>query len=42
MKDNGYTKREIMAIAAAREIEDGDIVFCGGQAHLGSEQRDLL
>lgn len=29
MKDNGYTKREIMAIAAAREIEDGDIVFCG-------------
>ena len=24
-----YTKREIMAIAAAREIKDGDIVLCG-------------
>ena len=24
-----YTAREIMAIAAAREIRDGDIVFCG-------------
>jgi glutaconate CoA-transferase subunit B len=28
MSDN-YTQREMMAIAAAREIEDGDIVFCG-------------
>ena len=24
-----YTRREMMAIAAARQIEDGDIVFCG-------------
>ncbi len=24
-----YTSRELMAIAAAREIKDGDIVFCG-------------
>jgi glutaconate CoA-transferase subunit B len=24
-----YTFREMMAVAAAREIEDGDIVFCG-------------
>ena len=24
-----YTPREMMAVAAAREIEDGDIVFCG-------------
>ena len=24
-----YTKREMMAVAAAREIRDGDIVFCG-------------
>lgn len=24
-----YTRREMMAIAAAREIEDGEIVFCG-------------
>jgi len=24
-----YTQREMMAIAAAREIRDGDIVFCG-------------
>jgi glutaconate CoA-transferase, subunit B len=24
-----YTRREMMAIAAAREIKDGDIVFCG-------------
>jgi glutaconate CoA-transferase, subunit B len=28
-KQNGYTNREMMAIAAAREIRDGDIVFCG-------------
>jgi len=27
MKD--YTLREMMAVAAAREIKDGDIVFCG-------------
>ncbi len=26
---NSYTLREMMAIVAAREIEDGDIVFCG-------------
>jgi len=26
---NDYTLREMMAIAAAREIKDGDIVFCG-------------
>ena len=25
----GYTLREMMAVAAAREIRDGDIVFCG-------------
>jgi glutaconate CoA-transferase subunit B len=24
-----YTSREMMAVAAAREIQDGDIVFCG-------------
>jgi glutaconate CoA-transferase subunit B len=24
-----YTRREMMAVAAAREIRDGDIVFCG-------------
>ena len=29
MNTNGYSKREIMAISAAREISDGDIVFCG-------------
>jgi glutaconate CoA-transferase subunit B len=27
--NNNYTLREMMAIVAAREIEDGDIVFCG-------------
>jgi glutaconate CoA-transferase, subunit B len=27
--NNDYTLREMMAIVAAREIEDGDIVFCG-------------
>ncbi len=27
--NRNYTRREMMAIAAAREIEDGDIVFCG-------------
>ena len=26
---NAYTSRELMAIAAAREIKNGDIVFCG-------------
>ena len=26
---NGYTQKEMMAVAAAREIKDGDIVFCG-------------
>jgi len=26
---NDYTSRELMAIAAAREIKNGDIVFCG-------------
>lgn len=26
---NDYTLREMMAISAAREIKDGDIVFCG-------------
>ena len=26
---NSYTSREIMTIMAAREIQDGDIVFCG-------------
>lgn len=25
----GYTSRELMAIVAAREIRDGEIVFCG-------------
>ncbi|NIM14611.1 MAG: ketoacid-CoA transferase [Candidatus Aminicenantes bacterium] len=29
MNNNTYTSRELMAIAAAREIHDGDIVFCG-------------
>jgi glutaconate CoA-transferase subunit B len=29
MVDNSYTLKEMMAIAAAREIKDGDIVFCG-------------
>jgi glutaconate CoA-transferase subunit B len=29
MTENAYTRREMMAIAAAREIRDGDIVFCG-------------
>jgi glutaconate CoA-transferase, subunit B len=29
MADTPYTMREMMAVAAAREIEDGDIVFCG-------------
>ncbi|MFP3975649.1 MAG: CoA-transferase [Dehalococcoidia bacterium] len=24
-----YTSREMMTVAAAREIHDGDIVFCG-------------
>jgi glutaconate CoA-transferase subunit B len=28
-KQKNYTKREMMAVAAAREIRDGDIVFCG-------------
>ncbi|RTZ99055.1 MAG: ketoacid-CoA transferase [Deltaproteobacteria bacterium] len=27
--ENQYTLKEMMAIAAAREIRDGDIVFCG-------------
>jgi glutaconate CoA-transferase subunit B len=27
--NTGYTSKEMMAIAAAREIRDGDIVFCG-------------
>lgn len=27
--DNGYSHREMMTIAAAREIKDGEIVFCG-------------
>jgi glutaconate CoA-transferase subunit B len=27
--NTAYTNREMMAIAAAREIRDGDIVFCG-------------
>lgn len=27
--DEGYTARELMAIVAAREIRDGEIVFCG-------------
>jgi glutaconate CoA-transferase, subunit B len=29
MKTEKYSLREMMAIAAARQIEDGDIVFCG-------------
>ena len=29
MADPIYTPREMMAVAAAREIRDGDIVFCG-------------
>jgi glutaconate CoA-transferase subunit B len=29
MKNDTYTSRELMAIAAAREIQDGEIVFCG-------------
>jgi glutaconate CoA-transferase subunit B len=28
-KQTDYTQREMMAVAAAREIRDGDIVFCG-------------
>jgi len=28
-KETYYTQREMMAVAAAREIRDGDIVFCG-------------
>jgi glutaconate CoA-transferase subunit B len=28
-KQSSFTEREMMAIAAAREIHDGDIVFCG-------------
>ncbi|WP_319523644.1 CoA-transferase [Breoghania sp.] len=28
-KETTYTQREMMAVAAAREIRDGDIVFCG-------------
>ena len=27
--ENGYSRREMMTIAAAREINDGEIVFCG-------------
>jgi glutaconate CoA-transferase subunit B len=27
--ETDYTRREMMAVAAAREIRDGDIVFCG-------------
>ena len=27
--EKNYTPREMMAVAAAREIRDGDIVFCG-------------
>lgn len=27
--ETGYTRSEMMAIAAAREIRDGDIIFCG-------------
>jgi glutaconate CoA-transferase subunit B len=27
--ETNYTSREMMAVAAAREIRDGDIVFCG-------------
>ena len=29
MKTDAYTSRELMAIAAAREIHNGEIVFCG-------------
>jgi glutaconate CoA-transferase subunit B len=29
MKNKPYTSREVMAIAAAREVHDGEIVFCG-------------
>lgn len=29
MKKSSYTSNEMMAIAAARRIKDGDIVFCG-------------
>jgi len=29
IRQTGYTNREMMAVAAAREIRDGDIVFCG-------------
>lgn len=29
MNNETYTSRELMAIVAAREIHDGDIVFCG-------------
>ncbi len=29
MKNDTYTSRELMAIVAAREIHDGEIVFCG-------------
>ncbi len=29
MTQSDFTQREMMAIAAAREINDGDIVFCG-------------
>jgi glutaconate CoA-transferase subunit B len=29
MKNGTYTSRELMAIVAAREIHDGEIVFCG-------------
>jgi glutaconate CoA-transferase subunit B len=29
MKTPDYTARELMAVAAARKIEDGEIVFCG-------------
>lgn len=28
-KEAGYSRREMMTIAAAREINDGEIVFCG-------------
>ncbi len=28
-RENGYSRREMMTIAAAREINDGEIVFCG-------------
>ncbi len=29
MKNDTYTSRELMAVAAAREVHDGEIVFCG-------------